>query len=140
MPLPTPPIFVIEGRDVTIFESLEDAQLQVEPIDVLEGVYVAYDAEGRILRMVVEGDQVKVRLGEDEPTHAEELSRILKDYLKELGELTNEESTHELSRLVEACRKFTHVLRGPTEILRESARRIVDRVKNILPKRKIRRH
>ena len=48
-----PPIIIVEHGDVTIFESVAKAQLGLEPIDVRNGEYVAYDGDGRLLRLTV---------------------------------------------------------------------------------------
>ena len=34
MSTPIPPIFIIDGHDVAVFASMEEAQLHLEPIDV----------------------------------------------------------------------------------------------------------
>ena len=64
---PKPPVFVIDGLDVGVFKSVEDAVLQLEPIDVNRGEYSAYDAEGRLLRLAVDGAKVTAHLAETEP-------------------------------------------------------------------------
>jgi hypothetical protein len=47
------PIILVEHGDILIFRSVEDAELALEPIDVRNGEYVAYDAEGRTLVLSV---------------------------------------------------------------------------------------
>ncbi len=45
-----PPIFSIEqGRVVNVFSSVEAAESYVEPIDIENGEFTFYDAEGRML-------------------------------------------------------------------------------------------
>jgi competence transcription factor ComK len=46
-----PPIIVDEKGPVYIFETLRDAELYLEPIDVKNNRYVAYDSESRWLRL-----------------------------------------------------------------------------------------
>src|SRR5215510_8023151 len=82
---PTPPIFIVDGLDVGVFESLDDAVLQLEAVDVENGEYSSYDAEGRSLRLMTHGDRVLAQLDEREPSHADELSAVLRDFLKAAG-------------------------------------------------------
>ncbi len=88
------PIVVYDHGDVSIFESAEDAENYLEPIDVEREEYVAYDSEGYLLRLAV---NVKSRriwgilpirekgvvLQEIAPRQERlaELRQILKDYL-----------------------------------------------------------
>ncbi len=102
----TPPFFVIEGRDIMVFTSLKDIQFQLEPIDVGKGVYVAYDAHGRLLRLETDGRHVSVFLVEEEPRHADELETSLREFLKSMNEPKAGDSTCDLPCLVEASRKF----------------------------------
>lgn len=47
------PIIVVENGDVAIFESAVKAELGLEPVDVKNGEYVAYDGDGRQLCLTV---------------------------------------------------------------------------------------
>jgi hypothetical protein len=78
---PTPPIILVEGHDVAIFESLEDACAHVELPDIKENVYRAYDAEGRLLSLEVEAEKPRISATEDEPGHLHELELLLNEFL-----------------------------------------------------------
>ncbi len=45
-----PPIIVIEGDDIAIYQSIEEVEQHIEPPDISAGV--AYDSEGRLLKLV----------------------------------------------------------------------------------------
>lgn len=47
------PIYLNENGDVTKFDSIEEAEAYMEPIDVEHGEYVVSDAEGKQLVAVV---------------------------------------------------------------------------------------
>jgi hypothetical protein len=104
-----PPIFVY-ADDLYIFDSVEEAESYLEPVDVEPGE-VAYDAEGRLLQVVVRGKVRRSGLGidqrgahvelvpvEDEPRHAEELRQALVAWVRraEPGADVTEASTEEL--------------------------------------------
>ena len=65
-------IFIVEGNDVSSYASIEDAQLDLEVIDVENDEYVGYDHEGRLLKLDVDGKKkrVVITLAEDKPSHA----------------------------------------------------------------------
>jgi hypothetical protein len=46
-----PPLFVIEGADVSAYVSLEALEIHLEAIDVKNNIYVVYDSEGRLLTL-----------------------------------------------------------------------------------------
>ena len=46
----TPPIIVVDDMDIMMFASIEEAEQSIEPVDAQAGDFVAYDAEGRVLR------------------------------------------------------------------------------------------
>jgi hypothetical protein len=88
-----PPVFVCSD-DVYVFTSKEDAESFLEPEDVEPDEH-GYDAEGRLLRVVVRGevrrgrwsvDQSRARVelvpAEEAASHAEELRTVLVDWLR----------------------------------------------------------
>ncbi len=90
---------------------------RLEPVDVEPGE-VACDAEGRLLRVVVRGEvrrtgpfidqsgaRVELVLVEDQPEHAEDLRRVLLDWLG-LAEPGVDLSTANLAALVERARSW----------------------------------
>ena len=82
-----PPVFVVEGGDVSAYDSLADAMAALEGVDVEDGLYSVYDADGRriVLRGVgvrrskftVDVGLVQVESVESEPTGADELRQSL---------------------------------------------------------------
>lgn len=96
-PLSLPLLIACDG-DVKAYSSIVEAEVHIEPVDVVDGLYVGYDREGRLLEILVEGtvkqrgwtvDQHKARVrikpAEDLPQHAPELNSLLRDYLSACG-------------------------------------------------------
>jgi hypothetical protein len=84
-----PPILVLADDGPLVFETVEDAQMYLEPVDVLGGEYRAYDAlgralclstrketRGRLLRSEVTVTQIFLR--DNEPKAGELLDEISK--------------------------------------------------------------
>jgi hypothetical protein len=80
-----PPIIVYEPGDASIFESVGSAEAYLEPIDVKNNEYVAYDSEGRLLRLSATNFKVTIASAEPEATHMLELRKILSDFLAHKG-------------------------------------------------------
>lgn len=85
----TPPLFIHEGGDLMIFETIDDAVRYIEPVDVIEGVYVGYDSQGMLLKFKAQSQRydqpIEIVSAETEPTHQEELRDVLITYLRALG-------------------------------------------------------
>lgn len=73
------PIIIDESGDISVFDSLESAERSLEPIDILNGEFVGYDAEGRLLNIVPNGFIAKISLAELDPTHVDNLEKVLRD-------------------------------------------------------------
>jgi len=101
---PLPPIFLIEGQDVGIFASLRDAEIQLEPPDVLDESNKGYDALGRRLRIETDGYATRITVSEDEPSESEQLAEGLRAYLKHVGEERAGDPACDLTCLVELAR------------------------------------
>jgi hypothetical protein len=80
-----PPIIVDEQGTATVFESIEDAERYLEPIDVKNGEYVAYDSEGRLLRLVPTSPRITIENAELEPHHPSEVRNLLTRLLAYTG-------------------------------------------------------
>ena len=90
-----PPIIVNEHGDVEVFTSVEDAEVYLEPIDVRNEEYTAFDSEGRKLSLRVikskrrglfglipyHVETVKIECEEAEPQHESDLRSLLSDFL-----------------------------------------------------------
>ena len=67
----TPPIVIDEHGDVSFYASVEAAARALEPIDVKNNEYVAYDSQGYILQLACRGPRVVI-LGHASSTPARE--------------------------------------------------------------------
>ena len=118
-----PPVFVIEGEDVIVYGSVE---VDLEPLDVKAGGLVAYDAEGRLLRLETDRGRVIVSVAEENPTHALELEFALRRFLKATDDPLADDPACDLNCLVNACRKF---ITSPllSDLLKEALHKIGNR-------------
>jgi hypothetical protein len=57
------PIIVNDHGDVSIYRSLEDVERALEVIDVRNGEYSAYDADGRPLLLTIMADEKPIIFG-----------------------------------------------------------------------------
>ena len=99
------PLFVAEGLDLSLFRSIPEAERGLEGVDVADGIYRGFDAEGRTLKLeargvrkghfTVEIGTVHISLAESRPAHAGELQQLLRDHLEAFGE--HVESSAELN-------------------------------------------
>lgn len=86
-----PPYFLNESPrpdlrgDLNLFESKDALLRYVEPVDVENGEYFAFDADGRLLSLSVDGGKVLLSDAETEPHHAEVLARLLRENLASLA-------------------------------------------------------
>jgi len=106
MPGIVTPLFLVDDADVFVYASVEDAERDIEPLDVQPGGLVAYGAEGRFVRLGTEGKTVLLQLAEDEPTHAAELEAALREHLRWRKEPAADDPACDLPCLVNACRRF----------------------------------
>jgi len=100
------PIFVCENGDVAIFASVADAQMSLEQTDVENNIYVAYDSEGRLLRLFPTSPRITIKRAEEEPTHAEELHSILFEFLLHVGEPASDLKQASLQEIVNRALKY----------------------------------
>lgn len=108
------PVIVDERGDVLFFESVERAEGKLEAIDVRNEEYVAYDSEGRLLKLAIESsetstffglgtnvlDYVVVEGAEDRPNHAPQLRAVLVRFFGRAGFQPTELSAIPLQDLV----------------------------------------
>lgn len=109
-----PPIFIDNNGDITVFASVQDAENWVEPIDVRNNEYEAFDSEGRLLFLTVQKQEgflsssreyVQITEAETDPAHAGELRDRLQIFLKATGE-SDVGPSASLSQLVNAACRF----------------------------------
>jgi hypothetical protein len=94
------PIIVVESGDILFFTSLIIAERYLEPIDVRNNEYTAYDSEGRLLCLIPCENTVKIELAEEKPTHADKLKEALLDFFTEVGFATDLLSQASLEELI----------------------------------------
>jgi hypothetical protein len=78
------PFVLVEGLDVSTHPSLDALTSHVEAQDVRDGVYVAFDAEGREVKLAADSDGNGVTAGPGNPAR-ERLCAILIKYLDYIG-------------------------------------------------------
>jgi hypothetical protein len=85
--MPAKPIkyIIADGWDVGFYARKEDAEGYMEAIDVQDGVYVGYDAEGRLLEIVPWASGSQIRVAENTPGHQQELRELLLGLLERIG-------------------------------------------------------
>lgn len=106
---PKLPIIICELEDVALFETVESAELKLEPFDVLNGEFVGYDAEGRLLSLEVREEERKSLFGmlkgpvevtkifchDKEPLHQKDLCESLVRFLRRIDEPVSSKETLE---------------------------------------------
>lgn len=95
------PIVIAEGLDISAFQSIEDAERCLEPWWVAERRGRVYDSRGRLISLEASATKVRIRSWEDEPTHATELERLLREYFRMMGDHEADDSDCSLSCLVD---------------------------------------
>ncbi len=101
-----PPIIVDAHGDPIILGSVEDAEAHLEAIDVENDEYVAYDSEGRILRLIPTSPRITIESAEQEPQHAEELRAVLVSLLTYTGESADWLKQASLQELVDRALEY----------------------------------
>lgn len=88
-----PPITIDDHGDISIYETVQAAERDVEPIEATRHDFLAYGSEGQLLRGPTPktgvfglGLRVKLEPAEDNPTHALVLRQRLIGFLVTLGE------------------------------------------------------
>lgn len=119
------PIVIVEDDALMHFyRKIEDAEIHLEAIDVENGVYQGFDANGRLLQLSVVDQGVKISLSETSPTHQKKLIGYLKAFLKRQNLSPENDSLDDLMRL---CEKYIYV---PPKTLSEYLRSLIKRLFN----------
>lgn len=98
------PLIIAEGLDLHLYDSLQEAELYLEPVDVQDGIYVGYDFEGRELLLTVRDDRVEISAAEASPGHQRQLAELLRAALAAVGRPADPGA--DFPELVEAARIF----------------------------------
>ena len=106
------PIIVDEGGDVSIYQTVA-AALEMEAVDVLNGEYRVYDAEGTVLHVAAHSidSRVEIQSPSEAMKDPSRLQDILRDYIRRGGPerigLSQQELLElNLSDLIEAIQRF----------------------------------
>ena len=75
------PIIIDNRGDILVFESTESATRYIEPIDVENNEYVAFDSKGYLLQLYVVSGRVHIKAAESSFAHTEILREILSKFL-----------------------------------------------------------
>lgn len=94
------PIITSENGDVCFFGSVLDAVSYLEPIDVLNGEYLVFDADGRLLS-AIPTEPVVILVEPEKPSHnTDQLETILRSFFTSLGVNEGWVSSANLAELV----------------------------------------
>ncbi|MGO4223678.1 hypothetical protein AB4Y64_17725, partial [Lysobacter sp. TAF61] len=77
-----PPIVIDEHGDISLFPSVEAASRYLEPIDVRNNEYVAYDSAGFLLELVSTEPVVSIPGYLSELPRREQLAQVLRSFLE----------------------------------------------------------
>jgi len=101
------PIVVNEHGDISVFASVEAAACKLEPIDVENGEYVAYDGDGFLLQLVPTHPTTTISGRMPMPARPEELRDLLRDFFARVEPGKGPGSTASLDELlVHFVRRF----------------------------------
>jgi len=101
-----PPVIVDETGPIYVFESVEDAEMYLEPIDVENNRYIAFDSVGRLLRLIPTTPRITIEAAEEVPNHAERLRELLIQFLKDCRVTDSNLSNLSLHELVQKSLAF----------------------------------
>ena len=104
-----PPVIVDETGPIYVFESVEAAELGLEPIDVVDNRYLAFDSVGRLLRLIPTTPRITIEAAEEVPNHAERLRELLIKFLKDCRVTDSNLSDLSLPELVQKSLSFKSV-------------------------------
>jgi hypothetical protein len=101
-----PPVIVDETGPIYVFESVEDAEIGLEPIDVEDNRYIAFDSAGRLLRLLPTTPRVTIEAAEEVPNHAEQVRELLIEFLENFRSTEPDLSNLTLPELVQKSVAF----------------------------------
>ncbi len=112
----SPPFFVFEGLDLSIYDTLESIEENLEGVDVKDGIYQTFDSIGRVIHLKATGvkqgrffidiGKTHVDTIESKPTGASRLFGLLQDYLRKIGHVVPHDAS--LNDLVVTCVSVQH--------------------------------
>ena len=108
---PEPPFVFSDQGDISIFTSIESARREIESIDVLDGVYEAFDSRGRSLTLELHEEELCLGVDESRlPDEVDLLGRLQRFIVRVGAARVGVEKVESLS-LEEALTVLGHFLR-----------------------------
>jgi len=77
-----PPIVLDEHGDISLFPSVDAAARYLEPIDVRNGEYIAYDSAGFLLKLVPTEPVVSISGYLSYQPHQDQLEQVLSSFVE----------------------------------------------------------
>jgi len=106
------PIIIADGLDVEFLYSVADAEIEMEPIDVREGLFTVFDADGQKLNPVPKTHKSfltsyeSIEIQETGEDHSHQLTELLSEFYEYLGLNPEILKTMELAQLIEIGKLF----------------------------------
>lgn len=104
------PLFVTESGDLVVYDSVHDARTGMEAVDVEDGRYSGYDAEGRSIRIRVLDGEIIIEPSELAPSHQNELEALIRTMLEKIGHSTAHIPKGDLAQLGTEAGVFREVV------------------------------
>jgi hypothetical protein len=82
---PLPPIITDENGDIGFFASVAEAELDLEAVDVRDGIYDVFDSAGHRLAVTAEGESVRICSDQEASADPAELMNRLRRYAARVG-------------------------------------------------------
>ena len=102
----TPPFVIDENGDVSLYRSVEAAARALEPIDVKNGEYVAYDSEGFVLALDCQGPRVFIAERASPHPVPEALVAVLKSFWERASSTPWPAVSSVSEAVVQSCNQF----------------------------------
>jgi hypothetical protein len=98
-----PPIVIDAHGDISLFPSVEAAARYVEPMDVRNNQYVAYDSAGFLLQLVPTEPVVSIPGYLSDLPHQEQLAQTLRSFLERVSSAPAPAEAASLEGLLALC-------------------------------------
>jgi hypothetical protein len=121
---PIAPVVIVEPGDLHVFDTVEDAERDLEAVDVAEGGYTGYDSIGRLLDLQVDQgnkklfglfpmrvDLVRIRLAEPETQRLGELREALIKFIRAASASPASEADRSTAELITTASQKSASLR-----------------------------
>lgn len=81
----SPPIITDDNGDMEVYATVEAVCLNLEAVDVRDGVYEVFDSTGRPLRLTASGETISVELEREAEPNQPELEMRLRRFIERAG-------------------------------------------------------